>query len=95
MTGNVRVSFVSLETRANRSVVLDKAVGIGAAVARVAAHPVDAGLGAGTVRVGGAARRDGQQHWVAFTVGIGHPSLRASTSHRSQRHRVQDHTPGS
>jgi hypothetical protein len=95
VTGNVRVSFVSLETRADWSMVLDEAVGIGTAVARVAAHPVDAGLGAGTVRVGRAARRDGQQNWVAFTVGIGHPSLRASTGHRSQRHRVQHHAPGS
>lgn len=75
--------------------VLDEAIGISTAVTRVAAHPVDAGLGAGTVRVGRAARRDGQQNWVAFANSVGHPSLWASARHGSQWYGVQDHASGS
>ena len=71
--------------------VHSEALGSGAAVTRVFALSVDAGLAIGTVVISGTAGGIGQLHWLAPGVSLRHPAFSAAADHGPEGQTV-DHS---
>ena len=81
LTANLRIANIARGTDTGGSVVHSEALGSGAAVTRVFALSVDAGLAIGTVVISGTAGGVGQLHWLTPGVCLWHPSLSAAADH--------------
>ncbi len=93
-TGNQWIADVSRWAGTHWSVVLDKTLGICAAITRIHTLSVDAGFAIGTIVISGASRWIWQLYRYTAGVGVRHPALATSTDHCTEWQAVDNGTNG-